>query len=552
MKFIFFLFLISTTAVAQKPAFSVNISGKIDLKIRKQIQKVGEEVTDSLSARLASEKIKNTLYTNGYYLSKGNLILDANSWVLNVESGPSFKWGDFRLTTPDNFTLIFPTVDKLENSKVNSENFNAFVSNYLNYLEDNGYPFAQINIPNYKISNDSISGELLLNPGPFISLDSLVIKGYQKIDKKKYRYLFLFKKGMPYSESYVKGLEKQVNQIEYLKLSRPPAIAFSKNKTLLYLYLENVESNQIDGVVGLNTEENGDVSINGDFNLRLLNTLHKGEEMKVRWRRPDDNVSELDLDFTLPLIFNTPFFINGNLNIFRQDSQFVNTKARGLIKYLIQSGTFLSFGIDYHASNVLSENVEINSNFGSFSTVAYKFGYERMNVDRTLIPTKGNILAAYLFTGSRNSNNVNTRQYGWSFKNQYHLPLFRSQVIMFGLNSEGLVGDDLFQNELFRIGGLKTLRGFNEQSIFASTYAIGTIEYRYMIGEFDYLTVFSDLALANNQAAGTENRFYGLGAGINFRTNGGIFSLFYAVGRDDQNPFDFRTSKIHFGYINRF
>ena len=144
-------------------------------------------------------------------------------------------------------------------------------------------------------------------------------------------------------------------------------------------------------------------------------------------------------------------------------------------------------------------------------------------------------------------------QYGWEVSAAQYISIFQRHILKIGFNSEARFGGQLFTNELYRIGGLKTLRGFNEQSIYASSYGIGTLEYRYMIGSYDYLTLFSDVAyVENNSANFTSTLFTGIGAGINFQTRGGIFSLFFALGKDDQNPFDFRTSKIHFGYVNRF
>ena len=45
---------------------------------------------------------------------------------------------------------------------------------------------------------------------------------------------------------------------------------------------------------------------------------------------------------------------------------------------------------------------------------------------------------------------------------------------------------------------------------------------------------------------------YGLGAGINFETKPGIFSISYALGSQQNNPLLFKTAKIHFGFINFF
>ncbi len=45
------------------------------------------------------------------------------------------------------------------------------------------------------------------------------------------------------------------------------------------------------------------------------------------------------------------------------------------------------------------------------------------------------------------------------------------------LDSDG----EITTNELFRIGGYNSLRGFNEQSLFTDFYAFGGVEYRYLV-----------------------------------------------------------------------
>ena len=122
-------------------------------------------------------------------------------------------------------------------------------------------------------------------------------------------------------------------------------------------------------------------------------------------------------------------------------------------------------------------------------------------------------------------------------------------------NKSGLMGgDNIFENELFRIGGLKTLRGFDEESIFASLYSIGTLEFRYLLEQNSYAYVFSDAAYIEAQST-TDTRItqaLGFGTGISFETRAGIFSINYALGKLPNNPVDLRGGKIHFGFVNLF
>jgi hypothetical protein len=140
-----------------------------------------------------------------------------------------------------------------------------------------------------------------------------------------------------------------------------------------------------------------------------------------------------------------------------------------------------------------------------------------------------------------------------TFFNSY-LPIAKRACLKLGIQAAGIYADNIFKNELFRIGGLKTLRGFDEESIFASTYVIPTIEYRYLFEENSALFLFAEGAwyestLNNNYVKDTPISF---GAGINFETKAGIFSLNYALGKQFSNAVDLRTGKIHFGLINKF
>jgi len=98
------------------------------------------------------------------------------------------------------------------------------------------------------------------------------------------------------------------------------------------------------------------------------------------------------------------------------------------------------------------------------------------------------------------------------------------------------------------------LRGFDEESIFASEYAVLTTEYRYLIGLNSYLFTFIDAGWAGDRSNGahTNNAFLGAGAGMAFETKAGIFNISYAAGKRDDTKFNLRQSKIHLGYINFF
>jgi outer membrane protein assembly factor BamA len=108
---------------------------------------------------------------------------------------------------------------------------------------------------------------------------------------------------------------------------------------------------------------------------------------------------------------------------------------------------------------------------------------------------------------------------------------------------------------LFQIGGYKLLRGFSEESIYATQYVVGSVEYRLLLGLRSYLFGFTDGALVKYkyQKINATNNFFSLGLGLAFETKNGLLNVSYAVGKRNDVPFNIReASKIHFGYVSFF
>ncbi len=87
-------------------------------------------------------------------------------------------------------------------------------------------------------------------------------------------------------------------------------------------------------------------------------------------------------------------------------------------------------------------------------------------------------------------------------------------------------------------------RGLNAESIFASTFSIVNVEYRYLLEENSFLFAFFNGAYYENKAVNRNivDRPFGFGAGMSFETKAGIFSISYALGKQFDNPIEFRSA----------
>ena len=113
--------------------------------------------------------------------------------------------------------------------------------------------------------------------------------------------------------------------------------------------------------------------------------------------------------------------------------------------------------------------------------------------------------------------------------------------------------ENLFLNEFYRIGGLKSIRGFNEKNFFAKQFGYLNFEQRLFFDQNSYLILFADVGVVENPYNVPEiDHPFSFGTGINLDTDGGLFSFVLALGKSNTQPLSFSYSRIHFGYLARF
>ena len=126
---------------------------------------------------------------------------------------------------------------------------------------------------------------------------------------------------------------------------------------------------------------------------------------------------------------------------------------------------------------------------------------------------------------------------------------FRNSIYIknktFHLNSNSFL-----YNELYRIGGANSIRGFNEQSIFSSSYSYFNLEYRFLTSEKSYIYTITDIARIKT-TLGNEN-LLGIGLGYLFSTKSAQININSALGRNSSKEFDFSQTKLSINWISFF
>ena len=445
----------------------------------------------------------------------------------------------------------------------------------LTEAENQGFPFATVGLDSIRLDGNAVAGRVVLKRGRAIVFDSLQIVGNTKTKKRFLtKYLQLFP-GQPFSQQRVDAAAQLLRQLPYVKLRAEPEVRFALGRARVYLLLDERPSNQFDAIVGIlpnaNASQTG-VQFTGDVTINLRNIKGGGKQVGLQWRKTDAISQLLDVQYVHPNFFGTPFEVAGSFNLYKQTDAFLTLRPHVQVSYPTARAGRVSFFFEQRNSFLLDTLLEtrttlpenIDSQFNS-----YGLNYTWNSLDDLYFPHRGYLLSGQGAVGtktiSRNAElrpelydgvALRTTQYALSLRAERYFPVKRAGVLLLRLRGESLQNPQLFVNDLYRLGGLNSLRGFNENQFYASSYAVATVEFRQFISVDSYAFLFADQAYFRHDIDKDKYRDAptGLGTGISFRTPAGLFQFVYSMGQSAyaKQSFELRTSKIHFGLTSRF
>lgn len=530
-----------------------------------------------------------------YLISKGWLGASVDSvWEdsaqVNVKlfTGNKYDWKsiEFEKKTGTNLMALGYSQNILERAAFNPETIADLYKELLNYQSNNGHPFAKVYFDSLHLdSSGKLCGKINVNEGPLYYIDTIIVEGAPILSKKFLVKYLGFKEGDIYQQNKLDAINSRLQLLPYLQQKQPWSQELLNTGAVIHLYPEALRSNAINILVGLlpdNNQTGGKLLLTGDAKVDLRNSFKTGETIGLNWQQLQPRSPHLNLLYNQPYIFSSLLGFNFNFDLYKRDSAFLSIQSQSALQYtiapdqtvavLLQTVTSSMLSIDtasIRQTKKLPENIDVNS-------VGLGLQYNFSNTNYRFNPRKGNDIQISGTFGSRkikknttitqikdplfNYNSLydsvalNSYQFRLQATMAHYIPAGKQSAIKLSLNSGWYQSPSYFQNELFRIGGFKLLRGFDEESIFTNLFSIATAEYRYLLARNSYLFGFTDggkIRLVNSTNSYITT-FIGFGAGLVFETPSGIFNLSYAAGKQGFNSIDLRQSKIHLGFVSLF
>lgn len=527
--------------------------------------------SDSASFSLELIKIKNELYSKGHLLANVDKYIVQDSLLATINVGPIYFWHSMGVENiPEEYlSKSGYRMRDFQNREISPVDFRKLLKKLLDQATNSGYPFASFQLTDLEVLKRSVRGKLAYQPGPQIKYDTLTLTPTNLVKAGFLESYLNLRQDDLFMFQNVTSIESKLERLPYVNLTDSVRIRFENNLCNISFGLKKKKSNKFDAIIGFlpNQNSNGGLRITGYADLHLDNLFRAGKSLTFKWQQFQNASQKLNLAYDHPNILRSQLGFGLKANIIKQDTSFLNTDFSFSLFYQ-NNDLQLSLDSDIISARQLStpSDTTIIPVIGDYNMNLFGLNiiYDRIRNDPN--PRYGFQVSGSAKLGGKNikkntalpeevydSLMLSSTQLQVSAGFELNTSISNNLVFHTEFSAGAILNNDrLFVNDLMRLGGVNSLRGFNDFDLFVSSYGLARLELRLIMNEYSRLFLFYDQALTSNVITQQSDAPLGFGAGIYLRTGGGDLQLVYALGVSQEQSLSLDQSKIHIGYVATF
>ena len=557
-RFLFFLILLVFSNLGTSQSINLKVIGKNEVSTA-TIDSLGyqKSFNNYKNLEIEIQNLKIKLTKRGYIDTSIESITKQNDSLFKAQLITGKRINQIRIYYPSDFNTEY--LNLIHQSKDNNyfelriTELETYLKNLNSTIAEQGDPFSTLQLINIsKLASDLISADLKIVTNQKRRIDKIIVKGYEKFPKSYLKRFLKLRTGKSFNLNAIKEKIELLNDLRFANKIKDPEVLFTQDSTTLYIYVEKTKTNNFDGFLGFGTNENTNkIEFDGYLDLRLINNLNYGETLNLFYKSDEIDQQTINVDADLPYLFSSPIGLQVGLNIFRKDSTFLTAKQYAKINYQINAQHKIGIGINTtNSTNLLDNDTDILNDYTSnYYTLHYN--YTKPQFSDPLFPINFWLDASSGF-GNRDNNLGTQKQSVFNIDAYKIFNLNNKNSFYARLNGATLISDDYLDNELFRFGGINSIRGFEENSLVANLYGVLSTEYRYRLSNDIYVHSVLDAAYFENRLTNSKEKLFGFGFGLGLLTNAGLFRLNYSSGKTENRQFKLSDSKIHISLTATF
>ncbi len=356
-------------------------------------------------------------------------------------------------------------------------------------------------------------------------------------------------RGEPFRASVLSAVRSTLERLPFLASVEEPLVAVNRETNTADVGIEvgEARANRISGVLGYVPTTDGEGEFTGRADINLGNIAGTGRRAEATWERVRDGYDRIEFDYTEPWLFGAPIDAGVRAEQVNRDTLYSTTEGDLFVtaRFGTRIAVTWSAGVERYVPGAGDE-----PSTDGYRT-ALEFTHDR--TDSPLNPVRGvrsDGRISYVSVEAIDAD-ASYRTGTLTVSVAGYLPVRRRQVLALTVRGAALASSDseVPLHQQLVLGGAGSLRGYREDQFHGTTTALGSLEYRFILGRYSRVAAFLDIGHYSREGSNpvSETKL-GYGVGLRGETRLGIIAVDYGLGEGD----GFLDGKLHVGLIREF
>lgn len=486
-----------------------------------------------------------------------------NKLVVYIREGQQTRLGSFRFSGNRNFSSeeLAAACGLREGAILGRDLFDRAVERIVEYMADRGFPFAGAKIGDFRQDGNNLGFAFMIDEGPLCTVGDVALENSGALNPKALGRALGIGLGEKYSERTLRrGLGYLKRTMLFTEVGEPVVFIYTQegepaqkpiqeSKVKIAVPVRDRKTTNVAGAIGFRGRTN---EVTGGVSLSLLNIARTGRSAKTSWEAAGRNVSTFYLSYAEPWVMGLPFTSSISFEQVIRDTLFARTSFGAVLKVPLTSVASARVGTSFEKALNTDGPRTRSSRLAWLGGIELVSGGASWGSDNsflaTLDGTRGDKRISYLSDNRTNKEVFSTLMGRMLLQRRFK----RSQIALADVKASAILeGRQLATpDELFTLGGKRTLRGYSERQFLASTVGSIQFEYGVVVGEEGgRVFAFLDCGYASTPAVSTTDRFHtGYGIGLKVPSPIGLAGIDFGLPSGES----FGSGKIHVGLEGTF
>jgi outer membrane protein insertion porin family len=422
------------------------------------------------------------------------------------------------------------------------------IHSILDWYAARGHPFATV-APGISVVREAPTLELSIDENLATRFEQVYLSGNDLTRDDVIVRETGIVQGAPYDARILDAVSRRLERLRIFSEVLDPVVVVDPvtGGASVGIVVSERPVNSISGLLGYAPDPDGGGEFTGLVDMRLGNIAGTGRKAAASWERLQSRHERITFRYEEPWIFGAP--INAGVR--------GEQAIRDTLYTTMEADLFVSarFGPRTTVTWSVGSERYIPGGAGESTTEGYRTAVEAEYdlLDDALNPSRGARVQGGLEYRDQEVRDTEGRYRTGRLAIDCDLviPTREAQAILLRVELTGMAStrDEIPFHEQITLGGANSLRGYREEQFRGSRVALGTVEYRFLLGRMSRAIVFVDAGYFYRQSPGfAKGTKLGYGIGLRGETGLGIIAIDYGLGEGDS----LLDGKLHVGLIREF